>query len=162
MLLSRKNLCWYLVHQSSHRNMFVIWESFLTGFIQDGSCQQTPEHVLLPHTTVAIGPPFTWHRFNSRPCSSANSQSPWLLQRSACSPIHWEIQAVAVSSEGCCSSHLSDAGTCERDRSYTKQAALAQFPGKSQGPSIKYVTLQRRGGDLRKCDTLWQGGGGGG
>ena len=41
------------------------------------------------------------------------------------------MQAVAVSSESCCSSHLSDAGTCERDRSYTKQTALAQFSGKS-------------------------------
>ena len=41
------------------------------------------------------------------------------------------MQAVAISSESCRSSYLSNAGTCERDRSYTKQTALAQFSGKS-------------------------------
>ena len=38
------------------------------------------------------------------------------------------MQAKAVSSESCCSSHLSNAGTCECDRSYTKQTHWLSFP----------------------------------
>ena len=126
LCIVRNSVCWF-----RHYRGVDTWSHFQRWLIHDGACQQTPDHVLLSHTTVAIGLPFTWHRCNSCPCSSAHSQPPGLLQRSACSPIHWEMQAVAVSSESCCSSHLSNAGTCERDQSYTKQTAPAQFSRKS-------------------------------
>ena len=120
---------WILNHSietcSKSRSHFRRW------LIHDRPRQQTLERMLLSHTTVAIGPPFTRHWCNSRSRSGAHSQSPELLQRSTCSPNYWEMQAVAVSSESRCSSHFSNARTCQCDWPYSKQAAQARLSWKN-------------------------------
>ena len=108
MFLSRRNLCWYLDHQSFHRNMFEILESFST-VTYPWRCMSTNSWAYVSsHTTVAIGRPFTRHRCNSCPCSSAHSQL--------------YFNGVLA--------HLT-IGMCECVWLYSKQTILAQFSGKN-------------------------------